>query len=316
MIFYWFDGHLDTVLNLTDREYRFNSVNTGYHVDFPRLQKSDLKIAVFAIFVEPDFIPDKTLERAFNLLESFYKLLENNPELQLIKDYSDICSVLSKENKIGILLSLEGGDCILSLSTLSIFYRLGVRMLSLTWNHDNHLGGGINSENIGLSKMGKKIIRKMNQLQMIIDISHLNRKSFYDVLTESKGPLVASHSNAYNVCNHPRNLTDNQIMALARRDGLIGINFYPPFLTNSKKAKIKDIIRHIDYIRKLTGKRHIGLGSDFDGIDKTPDNLPDISGVPKLFSALRKKCYNKEEMNFIARGNWLRVCKSILGGSK
>ncbi|MFW6238641.1 MAG: dipeptidase, partial [Halanaerobiales bacterium] len=216
----------------------------------------------------------------------------------------------------GIILGLEGGNSILNLSTLNVFYRMGVRLLSLTWNHNNHLAGGIlpRKKDMGLSKMGKEVIELMNRLGIIIDVSHLGRRSFYDVLKVSTGPLVASHANAYQICSHPRNLTDHQITALAKRKGLIGVNFYPPFLNNSQNAKIIDVIRHIDYIRELVGEKYIGLGSDFDGIDCTPENLYDISTVPELFSTLSERNYSDRQIDMLGQDNWLRVCKSILGG--
>ena len=153
----------------------------------------------------------------------------------------------------------------------------------------------------------------MNQLGIIVDVSHLCSASFWDVIEICNKPIVASHSNAKAICNHPRNLTDKQIKAIAHKNGLIGINFYPHFLNNSKNANVNDIIKHIDYIKQLVGINYIGLGTDYDGITNTPRDFDNISKIPLLQKHLLKHGYNVNQINKILQKNWLRVYHDILG---
>jgi len=154
----------------------------------------------------------------------------------------------------------------------------------------------------------------MDRLGIIIDVSHLAPASFWDVIKYSNKSVVASHSNAYSVCGHPRNLNDEQLYALAEKGGLTGINFCPAFLNNSGNADINDLIKHIYYIKENIGIKYIGFGTDFDGINVTPEGLSDISYLPKLRNVLLENNFSKEEINDIFMNNWLRVFKNVLGG--
>lgn len=308
---YIIDGHSDILLNyFRDKNYKFNR-NTNFHCDLNKMQKGNIGLEVFAAC---SCLKGKdALVKTLNLIDKFNYLVDENPEVELAKEYKDIFEITSK-NKIAALLAIEGADGILDLSILRVFYKLGVRLITLCWNHRNHIAEGINEirANGGVTEFGRKFIKEMNRLGIIIDLSHLTPKSFWDVIEVTKDPVVASHSNVKRLCDHKRNLDDDQIKAIAKKNGLIGINFSPEFIKDSSKAGIEDIVEHIKYIRNLVGIDYIALGTDYDGISETPDKLDNIGYLPNIFKILEKNNFKEEEIVKIKRDNWLRVYKEIL----
>ncbi|MFP4016352.1 MAG: dipeptidase [Halanaerobiales bacterium] len=307
-------SHLDTLSNFFNKEDRFmfSKNNEKYHVDLVKMKESNIKIAVFAIFVEPDYKPTRALHRTLEIIDKFYSLIANCDELEIIKSYQDIELVMNSE-KIGILLSIEGADGIPDLSVLRILYRLGVRMISLTWNQRNHLADGVGDRetNGGLSLIGKKMIAEMEDLGIVVDVSHISEAGFWDIMKYTHKPVIASHSNAMSICQHVRNLTDEQIVALDKRKGVIGINFAPFFVSRKKKVDINDVIKHINYIKDLVGIESIILGTDYDGIQHTPEGLEDISCLKNLELKLYEKGYSKEEVEKIFYKNALNFFKNF-----
>jgi len=305
------DGHSDILLNyLRDDNYNFKN-NTKFQVDLPKMKKANVMLEVFAAC--PSIRGDKALKKTIKIIDKFNFLLKNNKDVELAKDYKDIEDIISS-NKIAAILAIEGADGISNLSTLRVFYELGVRMITLTWNYRNYIADGLDEIEAkgGVTKFGKKFIKEMDDLGIIIDLSHLTPSSFWDVIEYSSNPVVASHSNVKNICNHKRNLDDKQIKAIAQSGGLVGINFCPEFIKNSKKVKIDDIIEHINYIKNLVGIDFVGLGTDYDGITETPENLEDISKLQNLIKGLKKTNFSKEEIEKIINKNWLRVFKNVL----
>lgn len=306
------DGHSDVLLNyLRDENYNFKK-DTEFQVDLPKMEKANLLLEVFAVC--PALSGDQALKKSIKLIDKFNYLLENTEKIELVRTYKEIDNIIDS-NKIAAVLSLEGADGISNLSTLRVFYELGVRMITLTWNYKNYIADGLaeSQDSKGVTKFGKKFIEEMDDLGMVIDLSHLTLTSFWDVIKYSKNPLVASHSNVKNICNHKRNLTDNQINAIAKTDGLIGINFCPEFIKENKsEVEITDLIEHINYIKNLVGIDYIGLGTDYDGITKTPKNLKDISELPNLIDELKKNNFSNNEIEKIINKNWLRIFKKIL----
>lgn len=306
-----FIGHTDTLLNFYRSEnYDFQRQNDDFQVDLPRLRAGRVKIQVFAVYVEPEYKAQIAMGRTLQIIDQFYQLVEQVKELELIRNYSDVEKILQGD-KIGALLAIEGADSVFDLSALRTLYRLGVRLLSLTWNQRNQLADGIEKLEAdgGVTRLGREVIAEMNRLGMIIDVSHLSPRSFWDVIKFSKKPVIASHSNASGICPHPRNLSDDQLQAIAAKGGHIGLNFAPEFLTKNKRAKIDDVIRHIDYIRELVGIESISLGTDYDGISTTPEGLEDISKLPQLARALLDRGYSKEDIAKIFKNNWVNFLK-------
>ncbi|NLO88936.1 MAG: membrane dipeptidase [Clostridia bacterium] len=310
------DAHCDTILEINKGRKLGLRLDTG-HLDIPRMHEGGINIQFFAVFVEEQFKPHSVLERTLHLMDDFFKEVEENREkIELIFSYPDINRIL-KGNKIAALLCVEGGEAIQEdLALLRILYHLGVRCLTLTWNHRNAIGDGINEKPIGgLSNFGIKVVKEMNRLGMLIDVSHLNQGGFWDVVKYTEYPVIASHSNVYELCNHPRNLNQRQIKALAEIGGVICVTFVPYFLThNSDTAELDDVIAHIKYIKKLVGVDYIGIGSDFDGTETLPKGLEHAGKIPSLIDALWKDGFKDSEIEKIMGGNIIRLLKNVLKG--
>jgi membrane dipeptidase len=212
-----------------------------------------------------------------------------------------------KDGKIVAVLGIEGGEALNGdLSVLRVFYRLGVRLLGLTWNQRNQLADGV-SERItggGLSVFGREVVIEMNRLGMMVDLAHISEKGFWDAIELSSQPVLVSHANCDGLCKHPRNLKDDQIKALAKTGGVIGLSFVPNFLGNGTVG-LDDFLDHVDYVAGLAGIDVIAIGSDFDGIEETPEGLGDSSCYPRITAGLLKRGYTVKEIKGIMGENML-----------
>jgi membrane dipeptidase len=222
--------------------------------------------------------------------------------------------------KFSIFLGLENGSPIgNSLERVGEFYDKGVRYMTLCHSKDNQICDSCASEVKtwhGLSPFGREVVAEMNRLGMLIDVSHVSDETFYDVLECSAKPVVATHSCCRALCDHPRNMTDDMIRSLAAKGGVIQINFYPVFLEEGFKEEqmfeavrpsYTRIVDHIDHVVRLVGIDHVGIGSDFDGIDVTPDGLEDISMMPKVFDEMRRRGYSEADIENVASRNFFNV---------
>ena len=301
-----FDAHCDVLFRMErDPSLQFLD-GEALHINFKRLSFAGSKVQCFALFML-DTIPDELkFKTALNMIDIFYdKVIGASPLLKPVRTKKDIESL--KENEIGAMLTLEGCDAIgTDLVKLRTLFRLGVKSVGLTWNNSNAVADGAQeSRAAGLSDFGRKVVQENNQHKVWTDVSHLSEKAFWDVLEEATFP-IASHSNAKALCDHPRNLSDEQIKALLGKSGVIGVTFVPQFLTGSGQAKLTDILKHIDHIASLGGIHQIGLGSDFDGIDTTPENLSNFGEYPLLINELLKH-YKEEEVEGFLFNNFYRA---------
>lgn len=306
--------HTDTLLNkYKDNDYNFNEFNKDFHIDLPRLKKAGVKLIVFAIYAAENYQANGDgLKKTIQMIDDFYDIIENCEELVLAKKHEDIIKI-NNEDKIAAILAVEGAQSIYSLSALRVFNRLGIKLITLTWNHRNQIGDGVGENTkCGLTNFGKEFVKEMHSLNMIVDVSHLNKKGFWDVIEVSEFPIIASHSNVKRICAHPRNLDDAQIKAIAKANGIIGINFCPLFLNSNEQADINDVFKHIDYIKNLVGVDFVGLGTDFDGISETPKGLEDVSKLEKLKNILFENSYSKQEVEKIFYKNVYRIFKNVL----
>lgn len=305
------DSHCDTITTIMRNNQEL--FENESHVDLLRLKKYDNPVQFFAIWLEPFYYP-QALKQTLVAIEFFHKEMSKYKDIiSHVTTYADILEN-KKNNKISAFLSIEGGESLEgSTDILDVFYRLGVRAMTLTWNHKNLIGVGAeeNDRNEGISSFGKEVIKKMNNIGMIVDVSHICDRGFWDVIEETKMPIIASHSNCRSICNVNRNLTDEQIKAIAKIEGVIGINFYPFFVNGTDKCTVEEIMKHIDHIINLVGDDYIGIGSDFDGISCVPTGLEDISKIDILLDAIENK-YGKSTAKKIAEQNYLRVIKQVL----
>lgn len=326
------DMHCDTISAILDEQRKGKNVelrSNDLNIDIEKMKKGDYLLQNFAMFVNLQNVKDP-LKECLSLIDCFYEELEKNKDsLSLVLNYDDITKN-SNDGKMSALLTIEeGGTSCSSLANLRIFHRLGVRMITLTWNYFNGIGyPNVNllngnkpnirvpNEKDGLTPFGIEFIREMERLNMIIDVSHLSDAGFYDVLKYTKKPFVASHSNARGVTNHNRNMSDDMILKLADRGGVMGINFAGDFLEESYsedrvRSKISNMVKHIRYIVDLAGIECVGLGSDFDGIYQDLE-LDNASKMPELEQALRKDGFSEEDIEKIFYKNVLRVYKEVL----
>jgi membrane dipeptidase len=295
-------------------EHRLFS-NPKHHTDVARLKKGGVNVQFFVIWTRPDEHDDH-FSRAMELIDMFESdVAECNGKVVFARSYDDIMSIVHKK-KIAAVLCLEGGQLIgNNVDNIDAFYRRGMRYLTLAWNYGTDwCGGAKDDDSKGLLPFGKEVIDRLNKLGVMIDVSHVNKKSLQEILDYTDATVIATHSGAYQVNSHNRNLSDEHIKEIARRGGVIGAVFYPWFLNNSDKATIADVVAHINYIRNLTGSvDHIAIGSDFDGIDLTPQGLEDVSKFPNLTKALFKEGYSADDISKILGANALRILKKICG---
>ncbi|MEG1160119.1 MAG: dipeptidase, partial [Acidaminococcaceae bacterium] len=235
----------------------------------------------------------------------------------------DVFPVLTKadvdqvtQHQASTLLAIEEGGAIDgSLEALRMLYELGVRAMTLTWSNRNDIADGINEEASasGLTVFGKQVVAEMNRLGMLVDVSHIATRGFWDVLECSTKPIIATHSNAQTLCKHPRNLNDDQIVALAKKDGVIGITFAGQFLNDDyHDACIDSVYRHLEYMLTLIGNDdHVGFGSDFDGISHPPYNIQGIQDYVPLYEYL-SKYYSATTLEKITHKNMLGLLKKVL----
>ncbi|GAB1484136.1 dipeptidase [Treponema sp.] len=278
------DGHCDTLLTLVGQSYLDKNAaprdflvhgvgpESG-HMDLPRLLEAGVTCQTFALFTDDDIVHDATAH-SHRLIDALEKLYPQTDRFLPALQAADIRRA-KREGKVAAFLSIEGGEAIgESLAGLHSFYKRGVRMMGLTWNRRNALARGVGVEGTdGLSDFGRSVIREMEKIGMIVDVSHLSDAAFDDTLAMAERPLVASHSNSRVLCAHRRNLTDDQVLRIAKTGGLVGLCFAGIFIdTEPAKVNFQGLMAHLDHLLALVGPEHVGLGSDFDGYTWKPRN--------------------------------------------
>ena len=309
-----FDLHNDVIEKVV-YGYQLGTLNSNNHSDIPRFIKGGVDAQMLALWPNPSRYPSTSFQHTMAMIDSFQSQLAKNPDkFKHARNSSQIDSLLGSERVIGIL-AVEGGHAIEnSIDKLKEFYTKGARYMTITWNNSTSwatAAADAQALTKGLSEFGRQVIKSMDSLGIIIDISHVGKKTIEDILTVTTNPIIASHSGVRALRNDKRNLYDEQIIAIANSGGVIGVVFYPPFLTTSTTARIDTVIKHIDYIKNLVGIDHIALGSDFDGIDKVVVGLEDVTKYPDLTMALLRKGYSYEDVKKILGGNFLRVFKQV-----
>ncbi|MFC3882316.1 dipeptidase [Bacillus songklensis] len=303
-----FDAHCDVLMKLWMNPHLSFLHNHILHVTFKTLKETGAKVQLFAIYVPESVTYEQRFDVALEMVQLFHTHILSIPNMKLVCTKQDIDYL--KEDEIGAVLTLEGCDAIgHNLARLYTLFRLGVSAVGLTWNYSNAAADGILEERgAGLSSFGKQIVQANNEEKVWTDVSHISIKGFWDVI-ETADYLIASHSNAYSLCPHPRNLRDDQIKAIIQKNGVIGITFVPEFLTERQDATIDDVLRHVDYVCGLGGEHHIGFGSDFDGISETPDGLHNYRGYDELKNRLLKYYSDSQVNNFLFHNFYKRIPK-------
>lgn len=313
------DGHSDFLEKCLDKKIHINDGNLMFNIE--EAYKFKPYVQFGAIFIHTKYVKedDTGYDRTLNMIDNFekeYMLFKDKYNLQKITSKETLNKVLL-ENKIGILLSIENLGCIGNkISRIDELYNKGIRVMSLTWNDQNSLASGAKVvPDTGITCFGKKCIEKMDKLGIVIDVSHLSKNSFKDLMKIDPKYVVATHSNAKNIYNNVRNLDDDEIKYVAKKNGVIGINLYKYFLTDKNNyATIDDVISHITYISNLVGVNHVGLGSDFDGVDK--DDLPigvkGVGDIDKIIDRMITRGFSNNEIEKIIGDNWFRYLSNVI----
>jgi membrane dipeptidase len=354
------DTHNDVLSTVTMRGLNIEKDLTGKtHSDLKRFRKGGVDVQVFSIFCDERFGKDTAFKYANIEIDSLMSIISRNSDRMVLARTPQDLELQVRTSKLVCMMGVEGGHMIEdNLDNLDIFYKRGVRYMTLTWNNSTSWATSAWDEtkkkdslpHPGLTDFGKQVVKRMNALGMIVDLSHVGEKTFWDAINTTTKPVIASHSCVYSLCPVPRNLKDDQILAIGKNGGVIHLNFYSGFL-DSTYAKRKDaflashqrevdslhalkwaayeveewmskkysseanalrpplslLMDHLDYIVKLIGVDHVGLGSDFDGIESAPQSLDDVSSFPLITKALLERGYSKKEIMKILGGNFIRV---------
>ena len=281
------------------------------------MKKGGVDVQVFACCTYNSSQSKSIIEQKLSLLQSQFRKYSSHINLAL--KLSDI-SKAERDGKLAGIFAIEGGDAIENdLDNLKMFYKRGVRIMTIAWKSNDWADASQQKmKHNGLTVFGKEVIREMNRLGMLIDISHSADKTVEDILQTTADPIIASHSNAKALCNHPRNLTDNLIVEVASSGGVICVNFYPPFVQKYRagdppRPSYTKVVDHMEHIIKIAGIDSVGIGSDFDGIDKVVEGLEDSTKMPNITRELLKRGYLEEEIAKIVGGNFLRVFGQVCG---
>jgi len=358
------DLHADTPQRLVDEGVDLTQRLGDGHLDLVRAKEGGLAAQFFSIWVEPDLFGaagPRAIKRADDQITAVRRLTERHPDiLQLANSAGDIRRIAG-QGKLAVLMGLEGGYAIDErLENVERYYKLGIRYLSPTWSVSTSWAGSSGDElgkTRGLSEFGKRVILEMNRLGMMVDVSHVSDKTFWDIISTSSKPVVATHSACRAIANVPRNLDDEMIRALAKTGGVIGVIFYPEFLepgwsekreqvdreiaslvrrvseaergdaAHKKLARdrvrreqyakrlpavtVSRLVDHIDHIVKLVGIDHVGIGSDFDGVQADLVDLASVADLPNLTRELLRRGYSEADIDKILGGNVLRVMEEV-----
>jgi membrane dipeptidase len=357
------DTHNDFISTGIEKGKSFDQSLKGVtHSDLFRMKEGGIDVQIFSIFCDENYGNGTAFAFANREIDTLYATLKRNPSsMHLVKSPQDLQEAV-RSNKLGSMIGVEGGHMIEDdLNKLIQLHERGARYMTLTWNNSTSWASSAADERAGaqlgraygLTAFGEQIVKKMNELGMIVDVSHVGEKTFYDALRISTKPVIASHSCAYSLCPVPRNLTDDQIKAIGKNGGVIHLNFYSGFIDSTFREKnnafikkhqeekdallknnpsdfyanlqlhekykneidsvrpsLTQLIDHLDHIVKLIGVNHVGLGSDFDGINSSPRELNDVTNMPLITEELHKRGYSNKDIKKILGLNFIRVFKA------
>ena len=347
------DTHNDVLYRSVMRGKDIGKRITSGHTDVPRIKVGGIDVQVFAVWCSEKYGNGTAFAYANKQIDGLMELIRKYPdEITLATTATDIQHI-ADQGKIAAVIGVEGGHMIEGrIDYLDSLFARGARYLTLTWNNSTEWATSATDEvdhpetltHKGLTDFGRQVIRRMNELGMMVDLSHVGRQTFFDALETSTKPVLVSHSNAYALMAHPRNLEDDQIEAVVENGGVICLNFYSGFLdpmhytkinrlyekyvTTADSVKRSDdakfdllpdaakeelrpplslLLDHIDYMVKMAGIDHVGIGSDFDGISSMPVGLNDCSDFPNLTAGLLQRGYTETDIRKILGENVLRV---------
>ncbi len=358
------DMHADTVQYIIDEGFDINTRRADTHLDAARAREGGLDAQFFSIWVEPQYFGAggrRAVERADRQITAVRALAEQHPDTWTLATTAADIRRAAADGKLAALMGLEGGYAIdEKLENVERYYRAGVRYMSPTWSVSLSWAGSsgdAEGQGRGLNEFGRQVVREMNRLGIMVDVSHVSDKTFWDIVETTTKPVIATHSNARSLVRVARNLDDEQIRALARTGGVVCVVFYPAFVEpgwDERKSRVDSeiaplveeasraragtpaqnkiardrvrereyarrlpevtvarVVDHIDYIVRLVGVEHVGVGSDFDGIQAVPRDLASVADFPNLTAELLRRGYTAEDVTKILGGNILRVMEEV-----
>ena len=359
------DTHADTPGRFVDENFDLAQDAGHGYMDFNKIKAGNLGAEFFSIWVDPKDFKGKEIKRALDMIDSVYEQARLHPDKIMMAFSTADIQAAHRQHKLAALMGVEGGHAIQGdIRVLRDYYRLGVRYMTLTWSNTNELGdssGDLTDKDVehhnGITPFGRQVVREMNRMGMMVDISHVADRTFFQALVSSRAPVIASHSSSRALTNVPRNMTDDMLVALARNGGVAQVNFYCGFISQKwadgmKKLKedkdpdyekvqslfmtertpqmaqqlyeaevvlekkvprppLSDLIDHIDHMVKVAGVDHVGIGSDFDGIDCAPQGIDSVADLPKITEALYQRGYKAAELQKILGGNLMRVFTEV-----
>jgi membrane dipeptidase len=359
------DTHNDVISNELITKIDLSKRQTTGNFDLVRAKEGGLDVQVFSIWCGEEYGKGTAFKFANREIDSLDALIKRNPgKMTLVRNAEELEKAVAQK-KFAAMIGVEGGHMIEDrMDYIDALAKRGMRYLTLTWNNSTSWATSARDEthhrdslkHIGLTDYGKQVVRHLNELSVMIDVSHVGEQTFYDVIATSTKPVIASHSCAYTLNPNQRNMKDAQLKALAKNGGVVFVNFYSGFVdsTYMKKesgfihkhkpeldslvkiyhdndlAKIRlnaiyqsesdqvrpplsMLIKHIDYIAKLIGVDHVGIGSDFDGAESYPLSMDDVTDYPKITEELLKLNYSQADIDKILGGNFIRVLKANMG---
>jgi membrane dipeptidase len=357
------DSHNDILTACIEKKLSMDADLTGKtHSDLARFKKAGVDVQIFSVWCDGN--EPNPLGLANREMDSLDAVVKRNPDaISIVHNQKELKAAL-KSKKLAAMFGVEGGHMMNNdLENLNRFYARGTRYMTLTWNNSNPWATSAMDETLkkdslarthkGLTDFGKQVVQRMNELGMMIDLSHVGEQTFWDAINTTTKPVIVSHSNAYALCPIFRNLKDDQIKAVAKNGGVIDLNFYSGFVDSTFKKKeakfvlahaqeldalkkqgmvqeyalsvladkyasevknnrppLSALMDHMDYIVKLAGIDHVGIGSDFDGITSQPQDLDGVLDYPNLTKAMLERGYSKKDINKVLGGNLLRVLKA------
>ena len=346
----YFDGHNDVLLKLFFEKNKnltrcFYNGNDYCHIDYPKILKANFTGGFFAIFV-PNEDPDDDFFKRMDqekydfplpkAIDSEYALKSTNSMIDILNDIIinsknkiNICTSgkeiieCQKNNIVSVILHIEGAEAIdKEFKSLDLLYKKGLRSIGLVWSRNNIFANGVPfsypstpDRGNGLTEKGIELVKLCDEKNILIDLSHLNQKGFYDVAKNSKKPLMATHSNAHFITNHSRNLTNEQLTVVKETNGIVGINFATAFLRKDGRmipeTSLDAITDHFEHLLKYLSENNIGIGSDYDGA-VVPNEISDISKINKLVMHFQKKGYSDSMIEKVFYKNWLSFLENNL----
>jgi membrane dipeptidase len=321
------DGHNDLPWEIRNKaggtfeKADISQAQPQFHTDIPRLHQGGVKGQFWSVYVPAETtLTGDALLKTLEQIAIVRSMMARYPETFELASTADDLERIARSGKVASMMGVEGGYSIEeSLENLNRYYAMGVRYMTLT--HSKNLSwadSATDEENLGgLSEFGEEVIREMNRLGMLVDLSHVSAKTMTHALRITKAPVIFSHSSARALTDHPRNVPDDVLKLLPKNGGVVMMNFYSAYIAPTETLKedpkalgtLADVCNHIEHIIKTAGIDHVGIGSDFDGVPRLPVGLEDVSTYPRITQELLNRGYGKKDIHKILGGNLLRVLR-------